>query len=317
MRKKLIYLALLATTFGGSQSYGADAALNYLKSSGTPPSLAPKNCSSACNDNACKADIGAKTYRCFRGCAQHTGIAQLMKCVNTQFTAFIGDLHAQINALMQQNAAQGQQLAGLQAQLAQAQQKMQDRKMKLGAGAAQNAQLQQKLEQAAQNLQAVLDVNNQLNQQLAAANANINQQAADINGLKAQVAANEQNIAGLKGEIDDLGRVLTQIMADYGEIVGKYAQLGNFINTTADKVREADDRMQAVAREFAAALSQDQAAIDQWVAANQQRLQQVQDDYARRVTEYQNFIRDALTVLREHKADTEAEINRLINDYNR
>lgn len=310
MRKKLIYLAFLATTT--YESFGQDAFAKF-NAGLTGPRQSKDICLNLCGPQ-CNPDVANKTYKCFVGCHNVQGISRGVNCVKTQQQALWKDV---IVELSQQNAAQGQQLAALQAQLAQAQQKMQDRKMKLGAGADLIAQLQQKLDQAAQNLQAVLDVNNQLNQQLAAANANINQQAADINGLKAQLVANEQRIAGLKGEIDDLGRVLTQIMADYGEIVGKYTRLGNFINTTADKVREADERMQVVAREFAAALSQDQAAIDQWVAANQQRLQQVQDDYARRVTEYQNFIRDALAVLREQKADTEAEINRLINDYNR
>lgn len=320
--KKITHTSIF-TTFMGITTLAVQAGPNpmvdYLNNSGTPPSTSSQQCGSLCVNNRCNADLANKAYTCFNQCSQHTS-ATISSCANRQFQAYLQDLHTKLNALLQLNTTQGQQIVNLNNQLVNAQHNADSLRANLQG---RNQELDQQL-QAAQGQIATLSAqianltnqNNTLSQDLQNAQSNLHFHGTNTAALQAQLQANEAEINRLHQELTNMGNFLGQIMKDYGDIVDKYQLLGTFINTTADKVHQSEVDMQAITQDFAAALQKDRASIDAWVQANGKRLDEIQKNYANRTKEYSDFIAQAMKILEEQRGDITADINKLLQDYN-
>lgn len=326
LTRKLAHTGIFATIMGFSMfgvQAGPNPMVDYLVNSGMPPAATSQQCGSICVNAPCAGDIINKTYSCFKNCSQHTSVT-ISNCANRQFQGYLNDLQQQLKSLLQQNASQGQQIASLNSQLTNAQQTINSLLGDIEGLRSKNALIAQELEgakarvtQLSGQIADLMNQNAQLTQQLQDANNKVMFHGTNTTALQEKLRANEAEIKRLNQELENMGALLTQIMKDYSEVVDKYHLLGTFLTTAADKVQQAERDMQTIAHEFAAALQKDRAATDVWVRENGQRLAQIQKNYAERTKRYNDFITQAMTLLTEQRGDVTAQINDLLESYNK
>lgn len=321
--KQLFYIGCSALiTLSSATAAGPNPMLSYLMNSGMAPNADPQSCKTFCVQNGCNIGIANKTYDCFRGCSQHSANKTIMDCANQQFQEYLKALHQKINNLKAKKQALNQQLNQLNGNIGALQNQLTALQNQLAAAQGENQQLRAELDRLRDHMRhleyqrdALMRRNNDLENKLREAEAEISSRDAHIDALQQELEQNQQEMEKLQKELDDMGRVLSQIMKDYGDIVGKYVALGNFINTTADKVRESEQEMQRVTRDFAAALTLDRAAIDAWIQQNRGHLERVQADYRRRSQEYSDFIDKALQILQAQGQDVQQDLQQLMDSY--
>lgn len=252
-----ISLLLLMT----QQVLSADAALQHLNSKGIPPTLSPKDCALSCKANTCQTDLQNKSYRCFYGCANHTGIAQIMSCVNTQFNSYIGDLITQINTLKTQNNNQTQQIGNLQNQLNQNINQLENFRQQHQQEVQKNNLLNDQYNalhirymNAQQLLYALLQKNSELQKQLADAENTIRSRGVDIERLRAEIKRNQDEINSLNKELDDGFNALQELIKQFdiftkgmGSITGMFKKHKDGIvlanNALKDQIKQVENFM--------------------------------------------------------------------------
>jgi chromosome segregation ATPase len=308
MVKKLIGLSMMLGCMGvlPFQSYGADAALSYLKSAGTPPTLSAKDCAQVCKDVTCAADLNAKNYRCFKGCAQNLAVFQIMKCTNQQFTHYIQDLHAQINDLMGITKNQAQRLTALQYQMSQAQQTLDQNRRMLADRAAMNAELQRqftdlqnRFKRDQDRLRTLFEINARLTLQLGEAQRTISQQALNIDALKATIAANEGEIAALKAELDGDEKLLLSLMERVRKFIEQVGSVIDMFDKSALEVNTKRKEFETVIKEFEKLLDSHEKEFLPFMREREAEFNQLINDMNSDLERSKKFIQRLQTLMNE------------------